>query len=49
MIDAGSAGIPQGWMITWNLGLSGLLAATLIGVGLIALIEVIAAIRRDRG
>jgi hypothetical protein len=47
MTDAGSAGMLRGWIMLWDLGMIWLLAAVVVGIGVIALIEVIAAIRAE--
>jgi hypothetical protein len=47
MTDAGSAGMLRGWIFIWNLELMWLLAALLVGVALIAPIEIIAALRTN--
>ena len=37
-----SAGMLRGWVMLWNVGLTGLLAAIVLGLGVAALIHVVA-------
>ena len=42
------SGMMRGWVMFWNMGLTWLLAAILIGISVFALTEVIASMRDER-
>jgi len=48
MNDALGSGMIRGWVMLLNMGLTGLLAAILIGVSVFALVELIASVRDGR-
>jgi len=47
MNDAMGAGMLRGWVMLWNIELTALLAAIVLVLGAVALVDVVASIRKD--
>jgi tetrahydromethanopterin S-methyltransferase subunit E len=47
MNDAMGAGMLRAWVMLWNMGLTALLAAVALGLGVVAFMHVVASIRDD--
>jgi tetrahydromethanopterin S-methyltransferase subunit E len=47
MNDAMGAGVLRAWVMLWQMGLTGLLAAVALGLGVVAIMHVVASICDD--
>jgi hypothetical protein len=47
MNDAMGAGMLRAWVMLWHMGLTGLLSAAALGLGLVAVMHVVASVRDD--